>query len=205
MRELVFALEFRGSAGAIDGSATGRRARTSAPSQTLRAVMAPDAMEAGVEPLRGDTAVLESTVERFADGSFVEAGIITYGGLGRVSFSTVGKGTVGPSPTDGWVHGAVMWVVTGGDGWFTGARGLITSNFVASAGGEVIDNQFARLYLPSRPPIRAIAATIACRELLGTYALGGAGPAAMRASGEPCSTDGRGAGLAANGCRTSIA
>jgi hypothetical protein len=41
-----------------------------------------------------------------------------------------------------------MWVVTGGDGWFAGARGLITSNFVASGGGEVIDNQFARIYVP---------------------------------------------------------
>ena len=148
MREIVFALEFRGSAGPIDASVTSRRAGTSAPSQALRAAITADGMEVGVEPLSGDTAILESTVERFADGSFIEAGIITYGGLGRVSFSTVGKGTVGPSPADGWVHGAVMWVVTGGDGWFVGARGLITSNFVASAGGEVIDNQFARLYVP---------------------------------------------------------
>jgi hypothetical protein len=148
VRELVFALEFRGSAGPIDGSATSRSARTSAPSQALRAVMAADALEAAVEPLSGDSAMLESTVERFADGSFVEAGIITYGRLGRVSFSTVGKGTVGPSPVEGWVHGAVMWIVTGGDGQFTGARGLITSNFVASAQGEVVDNQFARIYLP---------------------------------------------------------
>jgi hypothetical protein len=30
----------------------------------------------------------------------------------------------------------------------TGARGLITSNFVASAQGGVVDNQIARLYLP---------------------------------------------------------
>ena len=148
MRELVFALEFRGRAEPVDGSATSRRARTFAPSQALRAVMTADAMETGVERVTGDTAHLESTVERFADGSFVEAGIITYGGLGRVSFTTVGKGTVGPSPADGWVHGVVMWVVTGGDGWFAGARGLITSNFVASAAGEVIDNHFARLYLP---------------------------------------------------------
>ena len=144
----MFALEFRGRAGPVDGSPTTRRARTSAPSQALRAVMAADAMEVGVEPVSGDAAVLDSTVERFADGSFVEAGVITYGGLGRVSFTTAGKGTVGPSPAEGWVHGAVMWVVTGGDGWFAGARGLITSNFVASVEGEVIDNQFARLYLP---------------------------------------------------------
>jgi len=78
----------------------------------------------------------------------VEEGTITYGRLGRVSFSTVGKGTVGPSPVEGWVHGAVMWAVTGGAGSLAGARGLITSNFVASAQGEVVDNQVARLYVP---------------------------------------------------------
>ena len=148
MREIVFALEFKGSAGPGGGSATTRRARTSAPSQTLRTLLGPDGIVAGVEPVSGDEAVMESTVERFSDGSFVEEGAITYGRLGEVSFSTVGKGSVGPSPVEGWAHGAVMWIVTGGIGWLAGARGLITSNFVASAQGDVVDNQFARLYLP---------------------------------------------------------
>lgn len=148
MREIVFALEFRGRAGPSGGPATIRRARTSAPSQTLRTLFGPDGMVAGVEPASGDEAVLDSTVERFPDGSFVEEGTIDYGRLGRVTFSTVGRGTVGPSPVEGWVHGAVTWVITGGDGWFAGARGLITSNFVASLNGEVVDDQFARLYVP---------------------------------------------------------
>ena len=148
MREIVFALEFKGSAGPSGGSAATRRARTSAPSQTLRTLLGPDGIAAGVEAASGDEAVLDSTVERFLDGSFVEEGTITYGRLGRVSFSTVGRGTVGPSREEGWVHGAVVWVVTGGAGGLAGARGLITSNFVASAQGEVVDNQFARLYLP---------------------------------------------------------
>ena len=148
MREIVFALEFKGSAGPGGGSAATRRARTSAPSQTLRTLLGPDGINAAVDPASGDEAVLESTVERSPDGGFVEEGTITYGRLGRVSFSTAGRGTVGPSPIEGWVHGAVMWVVTGGTGWLSGARGLITSNFVASTQGEVVDNQFARLYLP---------------------------------------------------------
>jgi len=148
VREIVFALEFKGSASPSGGSATTRRARTSAPSQTLRTLLGPDGIVADVEHVSGGEAVMESTVERFPDGSFVEEGTITYGRLGGVTFSTVGKGTVGPSPVEGWVHGAVMWVVTGGTGWFAGARGLITSNFVASAQNDVVDNQFARLYVP---------------------------------------------------------
>jgi hypothetical protein len=38
--------------------------------------------------------------------------------------------------------------VTGGEGRFAGARGLITSNFTVSGDGEVADHHFARLYLP---------------------------------------------------------
>jgi hypothetical protein len=148
VRELVFALEFRGRAGAVDGSATTRSARTSAPSQTLRTLFGPGGIEACVEPAGGGEAVLDSIVERHPDGSFVEKGTITYGKLGGVSFETLGRGVVGPSPIEGWMHGAVMWTVTRGDGWLAGARGLITSNFVASAEGLVVDHQFARLYVP---------------------------------------------------------
>jgi len=148
MRELVFALEFRGTAGPSRSSATTRHARTSAPSQQLRTVMKPGAIDTGVEHMAGEVAVLDSTVERFPDGSFVESGTIAYGAFGTLTFETVGRGTVGPSPLDGWVHGAVMWKVTAGTGHLVGARGLITSNFVASAQGGVVDNQIARLYLP---------------------------------------------------------
>jgi len=148
MREIVFALEFRGQAGPSGESSAKRHARTTAPSQMLTTVLRGDAIEAGVELVAGDRAVLDSTVERFPDGGFVEEGTISYGRAGTVSFATIGRGTVGPSPVEGWVHGAVMWTVTGGEGRLAGARGLITSNFVASAHGEVVDNQIARLYLP---------------------------------------------------------
>jgi hypothetical protein len=51
-----------------------------------------------VEPLAGDSSVLESRVERFPDGSFVEGGTVTYGRAGMVTFVTEGRGSVGPSP-----------------------------------------------------------------------------------------------------------
>jgi len=55
---------------------------------------------------------------------------------------------VAPAPLPGWVVGGVVWSITAGDGAFAGARGLITSNFTVNADGEVIDDHFARLYLP---------------------------------------------------------
>lgn len=51
MREIVFALTFRGTAGPEPGSATKRRARSSAPSQSLWRVLGPEGVEARVEYL----------------------------------------------------------------------------------------------------------------------------------------------------------
>jgi hypothetical protein len=148
MREVVFALTFRGRAGAVAGSSAMRQARSVAPSQVLRTVLSPMGIDSRVEPIAGESAVLESRVERLGDGTFVEDGTIAYGSAGAVTFVTVGRGTVGPSPVAGWVHGAVVWSVTGGTGGLAGATGLITSNFVASADGDVVDQHVARLYLP---------------------------------------------------------
>ena len=145
MRELVFALEFRGTAGAdVDGT---RRAKSTAPSQSLTTVLSGGGVHAEMKALDGEQAVLESVVERFTDGSFVEDGTITYGRAGSITFATVGRGTVGPAPVPGWTSGAVMWTVTGGRGALAGATGLITSNFTVSAKGVVIDHHVARLYL----------------------------------------------------------
>ena len=149
MRELVFALTFTGQAGPVPGSETTRQAKTMAPSQTIRTVLGIGGVESDVDTIDGERAVLESRVERFADGSFVEDGTISYGRGGKIWFVTAGRGSVGPSPIPGWVHGAVIWSVTGGDGLFAGARGLITSNFVVSASGDVVDNHFTRIYVPA--------------------------------------------------------
>jgi hypothetical protein len=148
VRELVFALEFRGRGGPVPGSTTKRQARTIAPSQAWRAVLGPGGVTAAVEPVAGEAAVLESRVERDPDGTFVEDGTITYGAAGSVTFDTVGRGHVGPAPDGRGSHGVVMWRITGGEGRFAGAQGLITSNFTVTPDGLVTDDHVTRLYLP---------------------------------------------------------
>lgn len=148
MKEIVFALEFRGSAAPEPGSDKKLRAKTSATSQTLRSVLKADGIQGAVESAGGGSASFESEVEIIGEGVFVESGSIRYGEAGKVSFRTVGRGTIGPSPLAGLQRGAVMWEVTGGEGWLAGVQGLITSNFTVGAQGEVLDNQFARLFLP---------------------------------------------------------
>jgi hypothetical protein len=150
MREIVFALEFRGQAGPLPGSPSKRQARSTAPSQTLSTVLGRDGVHARIDTAAGESAVLESRVERFGDGTFVEDGTITYGSAGSVAFETIGRGGVGPAPLAGWVVGGVVWTITKGDGAFAGARGLITSNFTVNTEGVVVDNHVTRLYLPTR-------------------------------------------------------
>lgn len=149
MKELVFALEFKGSAAPAPGSENKLRATTSASGQTLRSVLKPDGVQAVIEPSGGDTASFESEVEIVGEGAFLESGRITYGRAGTVTFKTVGRGVLGPSPLPGIQRGAVVWEITGGDGRFQNAQGLITSNFTVGAQGEVTDDQFVRMYLPA--------------------------------------------------------
>jgi len=148
MKELVFALEFKGNAGPVPGSDKRLQAKTSATSQTLRSILSADGIQASVESAGAGSASFQSEVEIVGEGMFVESGTIQYGDAGKVSFRTVGRGTLGPSPIADVQRGAVMWEVTGGDGRLAGAQGLITSNFTVGAKGEVVDDQFARLYVP---------------------------------------------------------
>ena len=148
MKELVFALEFKGSTAPVPGSDKRLHAKTSATSQTLRSILKPDGIQASVESAGGGSASFESEVEIVGEGMFVESGSIRYGEAGNVSFRTVGRGILGPSPLDGVQRGSVMWEVTGGEGRLAGAQGLITSNFTVGSRGEVVDDQFARLFVP---------------------------------------------------------
>lgn len=145
MTELVFALEFHGRG--EDLGAGRRRARSTATSQSLSTRITADGVRAELDEVDGDAATLEARVQRFGDGTFVEEGAIVYGRAGRVTFDTIGRGWVGPSPT-GAMAGGVLWRITGGDGRFAGASGVIASNFTVNPAGDVVDNHYARIYLP---------------------------------------------------------
>jgi len=147
MKELVFALEFKGTAAPLPGSDKKLRAKTSATSQILRSLLEADGIQAGIQSASGGSASFESEVEIVGEGAFVEAGTIQYGDAGKVAFRTVGRGTLGASPLAEIQRGAVIWEVMGGEGRFKGAQGLITSNFTVGAQGEVVDDQFARIFV----------------------------------------------------------
>ena len=47
-------------------------------------------------------------------------------------------------------HGSVVWMIAGGDGHFDRSSGLITSNFLLSATGDLTENQLAVVFAPRR-------------------------------------------------------
>ncbi len=129
MAEIVFAMELRGNATPVEGRENTFHARIT-----------------GTGP-HGETVSFESEVVLTSEG-FDEVGSISYAGRGGLKFNTVGVGHIGPSPASGLNHGTVMWRVTEGDGEFSGATGLITSNFTFSEEGDVVDNQYVRVFTP---------------------------------------------------------
>jgi hypothetical protein len=129
MRDVVFAMELRGTAAPVEGRDNTLRART------------------GGRGPHGETVAFESQVVLSGE-TFNETGSIDYSGYGKVTFETVGTGHLEPSPLAGLQWGAVIWRITAGDGTFAGATGYITSNFTVSAEGDVVDNHYVRMVLP---------------------------------------------------------
>ena len=148
MRQLVYAMQFRGQAGPVEGRQGVLKAATSAPSCTLTSLIGPAGLSSALQPAAGGSASFESTVEFSGQSSFKESGSIAFGrGEHQLRFSTVGEGQLGGSPDPKVKHGTVMWQVDGGEGQFAGARGLITSNFTVDEAGAVVDNHFGLLWV----------------------------------------------------------
>lgn len=129
MKDLVFAMELRGSAAPVAGREGTLKAATS-----------------GRGPA-GETVNFESEVV-LRGQNFKESGSIEYTGRGVVRFETIGDGYLVSSPLAETQWGAVIWRITQGDGEFRGVTGLITSNFTVDAAGLVVDNHYVRMFLP---------------------------------------------------------
>jgi hypothetical protein len=148
MQQLIYALQFTGSAAPLEGSSGVLRASTQAPSCTMTSMVGPEGVAGTINPAAGGVAEFKSEVTFTGESSFLESGTITFGDSGHeLRFSTVGQGYLGPSPEAGVQHGAVIWRIDDGEGQFAGAHGLITSNFLVGPNGEVTDHHLGIIYL----------------------------------------------------------
>ena len=147
MPQVLYALQFTGSAGPTGDDQTVMHAKTTSVGG-FSTVIDDSGVDGRVERAKGGSAAFESEVRLTGDGSFTESGTIHFGGAHRLRFSTVGRGTLGPSAEEGVMAGAITWQIDGGEGQFAGATGYITSNFTVGSGGEVVDNQVGVIFVP---------------------------------------------------------
>lgn len=148
MKQIFYAMQFRGQAAPVAGSSNVIKATTSASSCTLTTAIGAQGVSASLQPAAGGKASFESEVTVTGESTFVESGTIRFGdGNHRLRFSTVGEGCMGASADPKLRHGSVMWRVEGGEGQFAGASGLITSNFTMGETGEVTDNHFGVIFV----------------------------------------------------------
>jgi hypothetical protein len=103
----------------------------------------------------GGTASYSSEYKLDEDGvHFTESGTLTFGAAGSadtLAFSTIEKGTLLPpaDPKTGMTRGIVMWKIDSGTGFFSGASGLIASNFRVNLETEaLVDDHVATIWLP---------------------------------------------------------
>jgi hypothetical protein len=147
MAQIIFNLQFRGTAAA--GAESGvMKATTSATSCKMETIIGPDGVKGTFSPAEGGLAYFESEVRMSPPDKFTESGTISFGdGDDSLRFTTIGQGHLGPSTDPKHMHGAVIWNVEGGEGQFEGATGLITSNFILSDSGDVVDHQFGLVFV----------------------------------------------------------
>jgi len=155
MRRLVYVLRFVRPAGTVP---TGER--TVASSVSITTAITPEGVTGKLKKLpEFQTAVMQNKAVVNKDGkTFTESGTITFGdpaGGNKIHFSSIGVGYIDvyPCPEKPYTAGTVMWQVDKGEGFFKGATGAITSNFLVDLTkpedeGELIDHHFGVIYLP---------------------------------------------------------
>ena len=149
MKQIIYAMQFVGSAAPKAGSPTILTATTTALSGNITTVAGPEGVSGRLETIDGGKATFTSEVTITGETSFRESGTIQFGDeRHRLHFSTVGEGYLNASADPRLKHGTVTWRLDSGEGQFAGASGLITSNFTISETGEVTDNHFGVIFLP---------------------------------------------------------
>jgi len=147
MPQLIYALQFTGSAGPAGDDETVMHAKTTARGD-YHTVIHDGGVDGTFVDGKGGHAAFESEVRLTGDDTFTESGTISFGPRHRLRFSTVGHGTLGPSAEEGLMAGAIIWKIDEGEGQFAGASGNITSNFTVNGAGEVKDNQIGVIFVP---------------------------------------------------------
>ena len=142
MKPTTFSLQFRGQVAEVRG---GLRKEARAPGGALVTSLRSDGPHGRFVWAAGnEEAFFESTLTFGQDGRFEEVGTIAFAVGNRLRIR--GRGRMSPSADPDLRQGTVVWRIDGGDGHFQGSSGLITSNFLLSATGDLTENLLAVVF-----------------------------------------------------------
>lgn len=149
MRQIVYAMHFRGQAAPSGDNAKILKMTSSGTSCTMNTVVGPTGVETTLHATPGDLAFLESEVRLTAPETFEGDGVLTFGdeGAHELRFRSIHAGHLAPSALPRLMSGTVGWRVEGGIGRFEGATGLITSTFTLNDEGELSDYQCGLIFV----------------------------------------------------------
>jgi len=148
MKQIVYVLQFTGKAVPANEAGTVLNATLSALPCAITTPGDSSGYYGIIRTIAGPCSTFESKVTFTGDTAFQEEGTITLSDRGdSFRFTTVGHGYLGTSADPKIKHGCVAWKVESGTGQFEGATGLITSNFLVSAVGDVTDHHFGVIFL----------------------------------------------------------
>ena len=104
-----------------------------------------------LDAIGDEGAVLLTELSMTGGEWFDEAGTISLGHDAAVHFRSIAPGHVGASLEAGVQQGSAQCGVDAGEGTLAGARGVLTSNFLIAATGEVTDRRIVVLFVPQHP------------------------------------------------------
>jgi hypothetical protein len=142
VKPTTFSLQFRGQVAEIQGAL---RKQARAPGCALVTNLTAEGPDGRFVWAPGDDeALLESTLRFSDDTRFDELGTITFAGGNRLQIR--GHGQLWPSADRDLRQGTVVWQIDRGEGHSEGSSGLITSNFLLSATGDLTENVLAVIF-----------------------------------------------------------
>jgi hypothetical protein len=110
----------------------------------------PSGVQTELKGAAGDLAFLESELRFNGTDEFEEKGQITFGDETEhvLEFATLGRGHILMGIEPGIMAGSVNWRISGGNGQFARAQGVISSTFTISESGDRSDFHCGLIFLP---------------------------------------------------------
>jgi hypothetical protein len=150
VRRILYTMHFVGRASAAAADSTTLKTSGTAASCVITTLVLPSGVQTELKGSAGDLAFLESELRLKGADEFEENGQITFGDEGEhvLEFATLGRGHMVLGIEPGLMAGSVSWRISGGNGQFARAQGVISSTFTISESGDRSDLHSGLIFVP---------------------------------------------------------